>query len=198
MACRYVLVRVWVCGEWSGGTWHVAAGRRVVRAGRLRCLRAQHGALRLVEPLCAGERRLDDRRVAQLGGEAEGGRQAVGARLARVGAVERRKGGRVASKAGDDEGRQDALLAIDRGAGRLQQQPARRVRIAEHALGDEGRVERRDVGARRHERREQLRVVAALGDDEGRVAVFVARVGIGLGVEEGEGGGRAVSHAGDD
>ena len=36
---------------------------------------------------------------AQLGGEAEGGRQAVGARLARVGAVERRKGGRVASTA---------------------------------------------------------------------------------------------------
>ena len=180
MACRYVLVRVWVCGEWSGGTWHVAAGRRVVRAGRQRRLRAQHGALRLVEPLCACERRRDDRRVAQLGGEAEGGRQAVGARLARVGAVERRKGGRVASKAGDDEGRQAALLAIARGAGRLrggrlQQQRARRVRIAEHALGDEGRVERRDVGARRHERREQLRVVAAAGDDEGRVAVVAAR-----------------------
>ena len=65
------------------------------------------------------------------------------------------------------------------------------MRIAEHALGDEGRVERRDVGARRHERREQLRVVAAAGDDEGRVAVVGARVGVGLGVEEGEGGGGA-------
>ena len=70
----------------------------------------RRGALRLVEPLCACERRLDDRRVAQLDGEAEGGRQAIGARLARVGAVERRKGGRVAAKAGDDEGRQAALL----------------------------------------------------------------------------------------
>ena len=80
-------------------------------ACRPRRLCAQHGALRPVEPLCAREHRLDDRRVAQLDGEAKGGRQAVGARLARVGAVERRKGGRVASKAGDDEGRQAALLA---------------------------------------------------------------------------------------
>ena len=93
-----------------------------MRAGRQRRLRAQHGALRLVEPLRARERRRDDRRVAQLGGEAEGGRQAVGARLARVGAVERRKGGRVASKAGEEDldlGRQASLLAIARGAGRL-------------------------------------------------------------------------------
>jgi len=118
-------VRVRVGGGWREGrhgTWHVAAGRRVVRAGRQRRLRAKHGALRLVEPLRARERRRDDRRVAQLGGEAEGGRQAVGARLARVGAVERRNGGRVASKAGEEDldlGRQAGLLAIARGAGRL-------------------------------------------------------------------------------
>ena len=71
-------------GSAGRGTWHVAAGRRVVRASRPRRLCAQHGALRLVEPLCARERRLDDRRVAQLDGEAEGGRQAIGARLARL------------------------------------------------------------------------------------------------------------------
>ena len=109
-------------GRGGRGTWHVAAGRRVVRAGRPRRLCAQHGALRLVEPLCACEHRLDDRRVAQLDGEAEGGRQAIGARLARVGAVERRKGGRVASKAGEEDldvGRQASLLVIARGAGRL-------------------------------------------------------------------------------
>ena len=103
-------------------TWHVAAGRRVVRADCPRRLCAEHGALRLVEPLCPCERRLDDRRVAQLDGEAEGGRQAIGARLARVGAVERRKGGRVASEAGEealDVGGQASLLAIARGAGRL-------------------------------------------------------------------------------
>ena len=93
-----------------------------MRVGRPRRLCAEHGALRLVEPLCACERRLDDRRVAQLDGEAEGGRQAIGARLARVGAVERRKGGRVASKAGEEDldvGRQASLLAIARGTGRL-------------------------------------------------------------------------------
>ena len=109
-------------GRGGRGTWHVAAGRRVVRAGRQRRLCAQHGALRLVELLCACERRLDDRRVAQLDGEAEGGRQAIGARLARVGAVERRKGGRVASKAGEEDldvGGQASLLAIAHGAGRL-------------------------------------------------------------------------------
>ena len=103
-------------------TWHVAAGRHVVRADCPRRLCAEHGALRLLEPLCPCERRLDDRRVAQLDGEAEGGRQAIGARLARVGAVERRKGGRVASEAGEealDVGRQASLLAIARGAGRL-------------------------------------------------------------------------------
>ena len=125
MSHNGVLACVCVWGGWGEGrrgTWHVAAGRRVVRAGRQRRLRAQHGALRLVEPLRAREHRRDDRRVAQLGGEAEGGRQAVGARLARVGAVERRKGGRVASKAGEEDldvGRQASLLPIARGTGRL-------------------------------------------------------------------------------
>ena len=101
-------------GSGGRGTWHVAVGRCVVRAGRQRRLCAQHGALRLLEPRCACERRLDDRRVAQLDGEAEGGRQAIGARLARVGAVERRKGGRVASKAGEEDldvGRQASFVA---------------------------------------------------------------------------------------
>jgi hypothetical protein len=66
------------------GTWHVVACVRVVRFGRQRHLLTQYVNLLLVERLRACERRCDNRRVAQLGGEVEGWRQAARVRLARV------------------------------------------------------------------------------------------------------------------
>ena len=90
----------------------------------------------------------------------------------------------IASKAGEDEGRKAICLGTASGAGMLRQQPTRRMRIAEHALGNEGRIQHRDVGTRRHECRNQLRVVSLVGKDKRRA---VARhtplpIGIGLGV----------------
>ena len=90
----------------------------------------------------------------------------------------------IASKAGEDEGRKAICLGTASGAGMLQQQPTRRMRIAEHALGNEGRIKHLDFGTRRHKCSEQFRVVSLVGKDKRRADArrTPLPIGIGLGV----------------
>ena len=183
--CRVVGILGGVGVGRGHSTWHVVACVRVVRFGRQRHLRTQFGNLPLVERLRAGERSCDDRRVAQLGGKVEGGRQAVGVRLASVRPIILQKGD-IASKAGEDEGRRavcfgTASCARRLRSWRLQQQPTRCMRIAEHTLGNEGRIEHLDFGTRRHECSKQLRVVSSVGKNERRVATRRSPPPIGIG-----------------
>ena len=184
----------------EAGARHVARRGRVVRSGRRRRVCAQRVCVRRCEAARRRHHRCDHRGVAELHGEEERGRHAVLREPQAVGRVaERRDGGRVASEAGDDGGRQALLAALAlvlRLGVLLGQQRVRGSRVADDAHGDERRVDVGDAGARGDERRHELCVVGAVGEDEGAGPAVALDAWVGAGREEGAGGGGVAVAAG--